>query len=102
MALDPIPPPLARLYCARTLVHVKEYARVVRVLAPNTFTTPLVETITAFCHLHPLVEVDLPPFVNDFHLEMDFVLNKHAFIFVLMRSPCFSSNNPSSMVYELL
>ncbi len=87
MALYPIPPPLAQLHRARTLVHVKEYARVVRVLAPNTLATPLVETITALCHLHPLVEVDFPQFVNDFHLKMDFVLNKQTFIFVLIRSP---------------
>jgi hypothetical protein len=45
---------------------------------------PLVKTIVAFHHLHPLVDIDLPPFVDDFHLEMDFVLDIEAFIFALM------------------
>jgi hypothetical protein len=56
----------------------------------------------AFHHLHPLVEVDLPPFVNDFHLKMDFVLDIEAYIFVFMHLPSLSFGNPSSMVYELL
>jgi hypothetical protein len=30
-----------------------------------------------------LVEVDLPPFVDDFHPKMDFVLDKKTFIFSL-------------------
>jgi hypothetical protein len=55
-----------------------------------------------FHHLHPLVEVDLPPFVNDFHLELDLVLDIEAHIFSFMCLPRFSFGNPSSMVYELL
>jgi hypothetical protein len=63
---------------------------------------PLIETIVAFCHFHPLVEVDFHPFVNDFDLEMDLVLDRKAFIFVLMRSPHLSFGSLLSMVYELL
>jgi len=56
----------------------------------------------AFHHLHPLVEVDLPPFVNDFHPEMDLVLDIEAYIFAFMCLPSLSFGNPSNMVYELL
>jgi hypothetical protein len=74
----------------------------VHVLAPNTFATPSTKTILAFCHFHPLAEVDLAFFVNDFHLEMDHVLDKEAFIYVLPRFPCLSFDGPLRMVYELL
>jgi hypothetical protein len=63
---------------------------------------PSVETIATFHHIHPLVEVDLPPFVNNFHPKMDLVLDKEAFIFALTHFPCLSSKSFSSMVYELL
>jgi hypothetical protein len=53
-------------------------------------------------HLHPLVEVDLPPFVDDFHLMMKFTLVQEAFVSILARSPRLSFGDPSSMVYELL
>jgi hypothetical protein len=36
-------------------------------ITPNTHVAPLTETITTLHHLHPLVEVDLPPFVDNFH-----------------------------------
>jgi len=55
-----------------------------------------------FHHFHPLVEVDLPPFVDDFNLEMDLVLDREAFIYVLTHSPHLSSDSPLNMVYELL
>jgi len=45
-------------------------------------------------HFHPLVEVDLSPFVDDFNLEMDLVLGREAFISPLMHSPRLSCNNP--------
>jgi len=53
-------------------------------------------------HFHPLVEVDLPPFVDDFNPKMDLVLDIEAFVFALMHSPRLSSDNPLNMVYELL
>jgi hypothetical protein len=71
-------------------------------LAFNIFMAPLVETITTLCHFYALVKVNLPLFINDFHLEMDFILDKEANIYVLMCSPCLSFSSPSSMVYELL
>jgi hypothetical protein len=73
-----------------------------RALAPNTFMAPLIKTITTFHHLHPLAEVDFTLFVNDFHLKMNFILDKMAFIFTLACSPCFLFNNPLGMLYELL
>jgi hypothetical protein len=63
---------------------------------------PSTETIATLHHFHPLVEVDLPPFVNDFNPKMDLILDKEAFISVLTHSPHLSFNNPSNMVYELL
>jgi len=58
----------------------REYAWAMHALAPSTPTAASVETIVAFHHLHPLVKVDLPPFVDNFHLKTDLVLDKKAFI----------------------
>ncbi len=73
-----------------------------RAFAPNSFVAPLAKTIATFHHFHPLVEVDFPPFVNDFHLEIDCILDRNTFIFISTRSPCFSFGSPSGMVYEFL
>jgi hypothetical protein len=61
-----------------------------------------VETIMALHHLHPLVNVELPLFVDDFHLETNLTLDRKTFIYTLTHSPCLSSNNPLILVYELL
>jgi hypothetical protein len=71
-------------------------------LAPNTLVAPSIKTIATLCHLHPLAEADLPPFVNDFHPKTNLVLDRKAFIFTLTPFPHLSSGGPSSMVYELL
>jgi hypothetical protein len=63
---------------------------------------PSTKTITTFRHLHPLAEVDLPPFVDDFYLETNLVSDREAFISTFTRAPIFSSNDLLSMVYELL
>jgi hypothetical protein len=55
----------------------------------------------ALPHLHPLAEVDLPPFVDNFHPKID-VLDREAFISTLTHSSCLSSNSPSNMVYQFL
>jgi hypothetical protein len=68
----------------------------------NTHAAPSNETRGVLRLLHPLAKVDLPVFVDDFHLEMKLILDWEAFVFALARSPCFSSNRPSSVVYELL
>jgi hypothetical protein len=102
MALDPIPPPSKRLCHAHALAHVREYAQLMHALAPNILVAPSVETITAFRHLHPLAEIDLPPFVNNCHPKMDLVLDRKAFISALTHSQCFSFDGLSNMVYELL
>jgi hypothetical protein len=68
----------------------------------NTLVAPFDEIVKILCLLHPLVEVDFPPFVDDFHLEMTITLDQKAFIFNLAHSSRFFSNGPSSMVYELL
>jgi hypothetical protein len=54
------------------------------------------------CLLHPLVEVDLPLFVDDFYLETEVILDQDAFVFALVHSPRPSSSSLSDMVYELL
>ncbi len=71
-------------------------------ISPHHSCGPIVKTITSFHHLHPLAKVDLFLFVDDFHLEMDLVLDREAFIFVLMHSPRLSSDGSSNMVYEFL
>ncbi len=102
MTLNPTPPPLAWLCHARAFVHVVKYVWTMHILTPSTLATPWVETITTFHQLHPLVKVDLPPFIKDFHPKTYLILDREAFLFVLTHSPRFSSNNPLGMVYKLL
>ncbi len=71
---DSTPPPLARLCPARAFAHVEEYIRVICALVRNTPVTPSNETMGILCFLHPLVEIDLPPFMDDFHPEMKVIL----------------------------
>jgi len=52
--------------------------------------------------LHPPAKVDFPPFVHDFHLEIEVTLNWEIFVFALTHSPHLSSSGPLNMVYELL
>jgi hypothetical protein len=52
--------------------------------------------------LHPLVDVDLPLFINDFHLKTKVTLDWETFISTLVCSPRLSSNGFSGMVYEFL
>jgi hypothetical protein len=52
--------------------------------------------------LHLLVEVDLAPFVDDFHLKTQIILDQRTFISALACSPPFSFVGPLGMVYELL
>ncbi len=77
-----------------------EYVQIVCALAPNIPTAPLVESVATFHHFHLLVKDYFPPFVNDFHLEMDLVLDKEAFISTLTRFPRLSFGNPLSMVSQ--
>jgi hypothetical protein len=65
---------------------------------PLALMWPIPKTITTLHHLHRSTKVDFPLFVNDFHLEMDIVLDQEAFISTLTHSPHLSSDNPSSMV----
>jgi hypothetical protein len=81
---------------------VKEYAQIIRTLAPNTPRAPSNETIKVLHLLHPLVEVDLPLFVDDFHLEIEVTLDRETFVSDLVRSLHLFSIGLSSMVYELL
>ncbi len=66
---DPTPLPLACLCHAQAFVHVGKYARTIRALASNTPTTPFNEAMKILCFFHPLVEVDVLHFVDDFHLK---------------------------------
>jgi len=58
------PPPLVQLHHKRALAHVGEYVYAVHASAVNTFAAPSVETITTLHHFHPLVKVNLPPFID--------------------------------------
>jgi len=99
---NPTPFPLTWLCYAWALVHVREYVQTICALILNTHVAPSNETTGVLHLLHPLVEVDLPLFVDDFHLEMKVILNQETFISTLVCSPRLSSNGSSGMVYELL
>ncbi len=90
------------IHLLKAFAHVGEYAWTTCALVLSTLVASSYETMGVLHLLHPLVEVDFFPFVDDFHLETKVILNWEAFIFVLTCSPCFFSNGPSSMVYELL
>jgi hypothetical protein len=75
---------------------------VVHALTSNTPTTPSNETTRVLHLLHPPIEVDFPPFVDDFHPKTKVTLVRETFISTLACSPCLSSDGLLSMVYELL
>jgi hypothetical protein len=102
MALDPTPPPLTQLHCMRTLAHVREYARTMCALAPNTLVAPLVKTIATLHYLHPLPGLTSPFLLTIFIQRQIFVLDRESLIFALTHSPHLSSSDPLVMVYELL
>jgi hypothetical protein len=60
-------------------------------LVLNALVTPLAETIATFHHLHPLLEVELHPLVDDFHPKTDVILDRETFISALTHSPHLSS-----------
>jgi hypothetical protein len=99
---NPTPLPLTQLCHARTLVHVREYVWTICTLVSSTFVAPFSETIKVFYLFHLLAKVNLPSFIDDFHLKMEVILNWEAFVFTVAHSPWFSSDGLSSMVYELL
>jgi len=102
LAPNPTPPPLTRLFCTQALVHVGEYVPTMCALVHNTPSTPSAKTIVALCHLHPLVKVNLLPFVNNFHPKANFILDIEALIYALTYFPHLSLDGPLGMVYELL
>jgi hypothetical protein len=55
---------------------------------------PFNKTAKVLHLLHPFVEVDLPLFVDDFHLEMKGTLDQETFISALVHSPCLFSDAP--------
>lgn len=99
---DLTPLPSARLRHAQAFVHLGEYTWVVRALTPSTSATPFDKTTGVLCFLHPLAKVDLLPFVDNFHREMEVTLNQDAFVFALAHWPHLSTSCLSAMVYELL
>ncbi len=52
-----------------------EYVRAIHALTPNTPKAPLDKAMRILHLLHALVEVDFPLSVDDFHLEMEVILN---------------------------
>ncbi len=100
--LDFIPLLLARLHHTQALAHVRKYIRTIHALIASTPITPSNKTTRIFCLFHPFIEVDLLAFVDDFHLETEFILDQNAFIFTFVCSPHLSFDASLGMVYELL
>jgi hypothetical protein len=94
------PTSIGTLHHTWALAHEREYVRVVHAIALNTLVAPFGETMGIFHIFHPFVEVDFPPFVDDFHLKTKVTLDQKTFIST--HSPHLYSNGPSSMVYQLL
>jgi hypothetical protein len=63
-------------------------------LVPSILAIPFDNTTTTFHLLHPLTEVNLTSFIDDFHLEIKVTLDQEAFIFVLAHSPNLSFGGP--------
>jgi hypothetical protein len=68
----------------------------------NTPVTPYDETTVILRLLHPPAKVDLPLLVDDFHPEIEVILDQKAFFFALARSPRLSFSGPLSIVHEFL
>jgi hypothetical protein len=71
---NPTPPPSARLCHAQAFICVREYVQTIRALAPSTHVAPHDKTTRVLHLLHPFAKVDLPPFIDDLHLEMEVTL----------------------------
>jgi hypothetical protein len=54
---------------------MQEYVRAICALTPNTPKAPFDKTMRILHLLHPLAEVDIPPFVDDFHREIKVILS---------------------------
>jgi hypothetical protein len=83
MASNLPPPPLTWLRHVHAFAHVRKNLRIVHALAPNILMVPFDEIMTTFCLFHPLANVDLPLFVNDFYIETEVILNQKVFFFLL-------------------
>jgi hypothetical protein len=68
----------------------------------NTLVALSDETTGVFRPFHPPTKVHLPPFVDDFHLKIEAILDQEAFVFALAYSPHLSFGGLLGMVYELL
>jgi hypothetical protein len=99
---NPTPPPLAQLHRTWALVHVKEYVWIVHALVLNTLVALSDETTGVFRLFHPSTKVHLPPFVDDFHLNIEAILDYEAFVSILAYLPHLSFGGLLGMVYELL
>jgi hypothetical protein len=96
------PTSIIMICCTKTLVHVGEYTWTRNAIVLSTLITPSNETTWILHLLHLFVEVDIPPFIDDFHLETKVIFYWEAFISAFVRSPCLSFGGPLDMVYELL
>ncbi len=67
----------------------REYVQTICALVPSTLVASFDKTMRVFCFLYLLAKVNFPPFVDDFHLEMEVTLNQEAFVYVLAHSPYF-------------
>jgi len=102
LTLDPTPFPSPQLCWTWALAHVGECIWAIRTLTLSTHVVPSNETKGVLRFLHSPIEVDLPFFVDDFHLGMKLILDREAFVFALACSHYLFSSRPLGVVYELL
>ncbi len=100
--LDATPLPSTQVCHTWALAHVGECVQVIHTLVLSTHVAPSDETTWILCFLHPPIKVDLPPYVDNFHLETKVILDWEEFVFVLVHSPCLSFGGLLNMVHELL
>ncbi len=100
--LDLTPPLSTQLHHRWALAHVREYVWTICALASSTHVTPFDKTIWVLRFLHSFFEVDLPPFIDNFHIDMEVTLNWKTFIYALACSPHLFFGGPLGMVYEFL
>jgi hypothetical protein len=73
---NPIPPPSTQLCHTQAFAHVGEYTLSSRhIRFKHTYSPLLMRPWESFAFSHPLVEIDFPPFIDDFHLETKVTLN---------------------------
>ncbi len=96
------PPTSTQLHHAQALAHVEEYIQIVCALVLNIFAIPSNETMTTLHFFQPLAQVNLSLLSIISIRRWRLFQIRMPLIFLLGCSPCFSFDDFSNMVYELL